>query len=495
MAILINGITISESNPKTAFGELSVANLTPEVQIDFPYNINTGLIISRTNGSGTATQSNGKAVLQTTAAANSSAELESIRVLKYDPGQGGLVRFTSIFTTGAANSTQIIGIGNVEDGFFFGYNGTSFGILKRSGGQREIQTLTVTSGAVTATGNITITLDGNNTIVAVTSGDSIQEVVDKIVATDFSGNGRGWTPYARDSTVEFIAYDSGNKSGSFAFADTDTTGVAASFAETVAGVSPTDTWIAQSSWSEDIMDGTGPSGVVLDQTKGNVFQIQYQWLGFGAIQFYIEKPSTGAFVLVHRIEYANANTAPSILNPALPLFASAENTSNTSNIQIQSSSMAAFVEGTDKLLGLKESSSNTKTSVGTTQTNIITIRNKNIFQSKSNRVRINLEFMTVSADGTKNVEIQVTKNTVLGGTPSYSDINANQSVIEVDTAGTTITGGRQISDIELGKTEGRDRNLLGLDIILHPGETITFSGAAASGTSDISAACSWIERF
>lgn len=495
MAIQINGVSLSESNPKTAFGELSVANPTPEVQIDFPYNINAGLMTTRTNGSGTATQSNGKAVLQTTAASNSSAELESIRVLKYNPGQGGLVRFTSVFTTGATNSTQIIGIGNVEDGFFFGYNGTSFGILKRSGGQREIQTLTVTNGATVGTGNITITLDGNDTVVAVTNGDSIQEVVDKIVATDFSGNGRGWTLHTRDGAVEFIAYDSGNKSGSFAFADTDTTGIAASFAETVAGASPTDTWIAQSSWSEDVMDGTGASGVTLDQTKGNVFQIQYQWLGFGAIQFYIEKPSTGEFALVHRIEYANANTDPSILNPALPLFAQGENTSNTSNIQIQSSSMAAFVEGIDKSLGLKESSGNTKTSVGTTQTNILTIRNKNIFQGKSNRVRIKLEFMTVSADGTKNVEMQVTKNTVLGGTPSYSDINANQSVVEVDTAGTTITGGRQIFAIELGKAEGRDRNLLDLDVILHPGETITFSGAAASGTSDISAACSWIERF
>lgn len=380
-----------QKDEKTAFGEAAVAEINTAVSLDFPYNINSDIVDTTTTGSGTVTQSNSKAVLQTTAASSSSAEMLSKDALKYEPGIGGLVRFTALFTTGAANSTQIIGIGDSEDGYFFGYNGTSFGILRRQ-----------------------------NSV---------------------------------------------------------------------------DTWVAQTAWSEDKFDGTGPSGVTIDHTKGNVFQIRYQWLGFGMISFYIENPSNGELQLCHRIEYANANTTPSIFNPSLPLCAFVENTTNNTNIKLETSSMAAFTEGVIPTIGPVNSISNTKTNVGTTQTNILTIRNKSTFQSKTNRVRINLEFLTVAADGTKNVEIQVTKNTTLGGTPSYTDISTNTSVVEYDTAGTTISGGQRIFTIELGKTEGRDRDLTGFDVILNPGETLTFSGAAASSTSDISAACAWIERF
>ena len=63
------------------------------------------------------------------------AKMESIRQLKYRPGLGSLVRFTTLYETGGvANSTQIAGVGDDNDGFFFGYNGNSFGILVRKGG-------------------------------------------------------------------------------------------------------------------------------------------------------------------------------------------------------------------------------------------------------------------------------------------------------------------------------------------------------------------------
>ena len=56
--------------------------------------------------------------LSTGAAANSSAQILSKEPIKYNPGQGGLVRFTGIFTIGVANSTQLIGIGDSGDGYF-----------------------------------------------------------------------------------------------------------------------------------------------------------------------------------------------------------------------------------------------------------------------------------------------------------------------------------------------------------------------------------------
>ena len=307
-------------NLKTSFGELAVESKTPKINLMFQYNIDAEFWVINTTNTATITQSNGKVVAQTGATANTFSQLYSKDVLKYVPGMGGSISFTALFTTGVSGSEQTVGLGDQEDGFFFGFNGAAFGILRRRGGQKNIQEITIT-GVASGTGNITITLDGDDTIVAVTSGDSIQEVVDKIVAADFSGAGVGWNTYKVDNTtVKFIAMLSGASAGASSFADTDTTGVTASaFSDILSGASSTDTWVAQTAWNIDKMDGTGPSGQTLDVTKGNVYKIQYQWLGFGHIVFSIENSSNGILQEVHRIRYANLNTVSTINNPSLPV--------------------------------------------------------------------------------------------------------------------------------------------------------------------------------
>lgn len=378
------------SSQVSAFGELLTAKLTPRVQIDFNYNLNADIIDTTLTGSGTATQSNSKMVLQTTAADTSSAQLTSRRVLKYNPGQGALVRFTSIFTTGVANSSQEIGGGDATDGLFFGYNGVAFGILRRQ------------------------------------------------------------------NSVDY--------------------------------------WTVQSNWN---LDQGGGMQILpfMDWTKGNVFQVRYQWLGFGAITFSVENPSTGRFIEVHRIQYANAYTDPSIFNPSLPLCARVENTSNATNIMLQSSSMAGFIEGDVEDLGPINAISNTKSGVTTTLTNILTIRNKTTFASKANKVSLKLKFLSYSVDGTKPAIVQMVRNATLGGSPSYNDISANTSVVDYDIAGTTVTGGKEIIAFSPSKAGGDTVPMQDLNIELLPGETLTVAVAATSGTTDATVATTWREDF
>jgi hypothetical protein len=45
-----------------------------------------------------------------------------------------IARFTGVWVTNAASSTQVIGMGNTQVGYFFGYNGTTFGVSIRNGG-------------------------------------------------------------------------------------------------------------------------------------------------------------------------------------------------------------------------------------------------------------------------------------------------------------------------------------------------------------------------
>ena len=136
-----------------AFGDVVMHNYTPVLQFDFVYGgggtngiyDSTNQQVGRTASSGTgASVSAGSAassllsLVSGTSAGNGTtnpntgyAFFQSVRILRYRPGQAMLVRFTSIYTTGVAGNYQIVGAGNTIDGYFFGYNETAFGILHR----------------------------------------------------------------------------------------------------------------------------------------------------------------------------------------------------------------------------------------------------------------------------------------------------------------------------------------------------------------------------
>ena len=382
--------------PRGAFGELETVDPTPVVQADFVYNVNADMVDSTVTGSGTVTQASAMVVLETTAATSSSAMVETKRYLKYRPGQGCHIRGTALFTTGVANSEQLFGCGDSQDGLFFGYDGTSFGIMSR-----------------------------NNSV---------------------------------------------------------------------------DTWVAQADWNKDKMDGTGgasnPTGQNLDPTKGNVYQISFQWLGFGYIEFAVEDSSTGRFVPVHALQYANANTVPSLLNPSFPILWSVENTTNNTNITLKGASCVGEIEGKIVYLGPTNAIGNSKTAVTTVFTNILTIRNKSTYQSVTNRTPIIPLKYSISVDGNKPAEFQLIKNTTLGGTPSYTDISTNTSVVDYDTAGTTITGGQVIDFGTLGATGTvSESGTATTDIIVLPGDTLTIAVRATATTTDATVAIRWVEDF
>ena len=123
-----------DSSLLSPFGDLVIVSLTPLVQLDFVYGINTQTGISTVANSATVDTNTSRLRLQSGTNTAGSAIFQSRKPAKYRPGQGIIARFTSVFTTGVANSTQIIGSGTDMDGYFFGYNGAAFGILHRNAG-------------------------------------------------------------------------------------------------------------------------------------------------------------------------------------------------------------------------------------------------------------------------------------------------------------------------------------------------------------------------
>lgn len=260
------------------------------------------------------------------------------------------------------------------------------------------------------------------------------------------------------------------------------------------------TSIAQSAW-DDPLDGTGSSGMTLDTSKLNVWEIRYQYLGAGAITLHVEDDSTGEFVTVHKILYANLNTSPSCFNPNFLGVFYVDNAGTTTDLVLKTSSMAYFVEGQEELKEVHRpifaSGVKSKTSV-TTEVPILTIRNKTTYASKSNFIEIIIELVSASVEAnTANnlAELRMVKNATLGGTPSWSDISATNSVVEVDNAATSLSGGEELLDTELAGKNDKDRLVLQeFKILVEPGETITIAGQSV-GSATMKASVSWRELF
>ena len=309
--------------PKTAFGEIKAESKTPQVQLRFPYNVvppDIGQVLTN-NASSSVTVADAQASVTCAGAYPAFSQIRTQDTLRYGPGQGAEFLGTCAFTAGVALSSQVFGPGDDDEGLYFGYNGTSFGVMRRAYGSLEIKSLEITAGADGTGGTFTITMDGTAVTITVLANDTIAEVCAAIVAAqaDFFNAGRGWEVHTDDNvSVEFISLVAENASGSFSFADVDS-GVTATggFVEDVAGVAPTETWVAQADWNGDKMDGTGVSGMTLDPTKGNVYKIQFQYLGYGAQEFFIEDQLTGYLQLVHTFKYTNQNTVPWCLEPSI----------------------------------------------------------------------------------------------------------------------------------------------------------------------------------
>ncbi len=490
------------AEPLTGFGDVAFAQLTPLIQLQFPYSVNPRLVTSLTDGSGAVTVADSMLTVTTGTTTSSDALLQSESVAHYHPGQGTITRFTAIFDSSPVADTEaIIGLGNEEDFVGFGFDGTTFSILHRTGGVLEHRTITFTTGAVTQGGTITITLDGTATEVEVVNGDSVQAVARAVGAVAFSE----WETLVIGTDVVFTSHHAEVKAGSFTFADTDTTGVAATggLEQSITGVAHTDSFIPQTSWNSDKMNGTNnagtnPSKMTLVPSKGNTYAFQLQD-GFADISFFIENENTGRFHRVHRLKYANANTNPSLQNPSLPLYIAVDNEATTSAITVKTSSMAVFTEGLSREDGLNNAAFGSASGDLTTEQAVLCILDKPIFQSKENRVDFQPQRVTFSANGAgaaKSTTLKVHLNPILGGNPSFTDVSTATSVMAFDTAGTTLSGGNVTATFKFGADVELFTLNLQDDVGPLPPETLVCFGVTTdAGTTEADLGVTWRELF
>jgi hypothetical protein len=337
------------------------------------------------------------------------AYLRSKTPIIYKAGQGICARFSALYSTGLSNSLQYAGVGiPSENGFFFGYENTTFGII-----------------------------------------------------------------YINDSVKTFIP---------------------------------------QTSWDVDIMNGergiNNPSGMLLDQTKGNVYQIKYQYLGFGAITFFIENYYTGKFQLVHIIKYSNTSATASLRNPTFPVAWYISNT-GSSAVTLKAGSGALFLEGERQYLGCKFGLENylvSKNYNANTDYLLMALRLKPTFGGITNLgqdIFRNVSFSSRSAAKLVNIfNVQF----ILDATPSsaltWSDVNTVNSITEYykgsgDPPSITVTGGTFIYNFTVSCDGDMYSNVTDLNINFDVGSVLYICVAVpiAISNKDIILTCglNWVE--
>ena len=495
---VLGASAVSISNPNSTFGEVLVSAYEPIGQGDFIHNINSQVFITSSFAGGSMTTVSGNAELSSGTNAAGSATVQLRRRLEYRPGQGSLMRATAIFDTPAAGNAQFVGAGTSECGYFIGYFAGNFGILHSETGAREVRKYTVTTGE--GSENATVTLDGSAIVVPISGNNDTSQTAYQLSIQDYSqvGNG-GWLADAIGDDVFFIAARSNSTStGSYTISGPSIVG---SFSREQAGEAQTNTFIGSASFNTDRLDGTGPSGMTLNPQRGNVYQIGYQYLGYGNATFGAEDPETGQNAICHQIRNANSRTTPVLKDPNLSVLATTANIGGTTSKVLKTASMAAFTEGQIAKLDPKFAKSFSFTNVNSaTYVPAAILKASRFFDGRSSFGEFDILRVYASNEtSNKTLTVGFFLDAVIDGDVDFQYVNTTESVVNyaaLDPDNDTIVDIANLSpfhEFVVGGNSGVSQNLEDLKFVFGPGKNFVMAIKTSAQISGL-VGVSWFEQ-
>lgn len=485
----------TKSSPagSTAFGENLSVTLTPVIQLDSLYGFDPREFQAFSQFGGEIEATGTLFKCHTGTDPYGYGVLRSNRIIRYRPGQGVVARFTAAFENPQVGVTLRAGLFAQEQGLNIGYDDVTgqFGILRQNGGKAEIWTLTVTATG-NGGGNVTITLNGVAHTVALTTDDA-NGTAAQIAANTFAG----WTVEQCDDTVRFLSQSVGPKAGAFTMTGTISTGV---FTQSQAGVEHTNNWTYQTDWNIDTMDGNGPSGVEMDWTKLNIFQVNFRWLGAGEIRWAMENPNTGDIVFIHREYYSNRNTDVHLDNPSFRIgYIAANLTSNAvTDSHITGASMMAAIEG-DIVDNSYTTATTSGTLTGLSQNvlhNVISLKNSTIYKDKINLREVKPTTLSISSQNNSPIELYFILNGDLDINEEWLKVGDYSSVVKhIADGGTFTLSNEQPVAVLIGGINGTSTfDLSAFNITLPPGNTFSVAALSSQQIQEIAAGLTWSER-
>jgi hypothetical protein len=263
--------------------------------------------------------------------------------------------------------------------------------------------------------------------------------------------------------------------------------------------------VPQADWNMTKLDGSKSYEPTLDMSKVQIFLCDIQWLGVGSVRCGFE--IDGKPYMCHKFDHANEVLTTYMATANLPIRYEIHNKAGATEAGLMDQICATVIteQGSIDDQSYYEHAVNNgiaATSV-TTRSAVLSIRPKATFGGKINRGTIKHEFFEVITGG-NNVLWELVYGGTLGGTPDWTSAGDN-SLVEFDTAGTTVTGGEVIASGYAisgggqvrGRTEGKTqaRYPMGLDVDgLNP-RLLSLVVTSVTGTATVNAAIGFKEYY
>jgi len=471
----IGGAGASVAPPQiTAFGEASVAQKTPEIQIKAEYNslseVRSVAVAGATTGA-----AGGQFFASTGIDPNGLAAIFTDRQIISRPGQGSELILTAMFTEPVADSRQIAGAATASDGMLFGYKGIEFGVFFQHNGLVVIEELTITTSE---SGDETASVGVNGVVydVDITSGTEAHNAFE--IAASLNAQVPLYNFTQNGSTVVARAILDLPKVSTFTFSSPGT--AVAVWAPISEGVPREEKFIKQSDWNAQ---------AVFQQPVNQFLLNRYCIVFNGSVDYYIEDGATGRYVLVHREVHTNIETDPMFSIAAFRLVWGVQNEGGTTNLTVSGSEASAFNQGERRQITETKSAFNTATGIGLAATNILSIRCREVFGTKVNLGRIIIKAITAFTDGNNGAIVQVRKGVTFATDTNFVYKDKEDSIAEIEINPIEVSGGELISAYPSADPPDA------FDSLILPGEVLTISMNIPSvgQSSTMSSSSTWEE--
>ena len=235
--------------------------------------------------------------------------------------------------------------------------------------------------------------------------------------------------------------------------------------------------VPQSAWNIDPLNGSGPSGLTMDFTKGQIYAMDYEWLGLGRLRFgfYLQ----GKLYYAHQVTNLNTLSAPYISSPNQPVRYEIRQSGAGAGL-MKSICSTVLDESSQEILG-------TAISVGlssavTVQNNLMTpILAVRLNPNNSNLALLGKSFDLYNIDNTANILYKVYRNPSFNAPLTWQNVENSYMQFAVGNPSITLSGGYTLYSGYVPKSQGTGAGTGGVEITSLFGRF----GTQINGTPDV----------
>jgi hypothetical protein len=255
-------------------------------------------------------------------------------------------------------------------------------------------------------------------------------------------------------------------------------------------------FVNQSAFNVDKLDGTGPSLITLNPLMACQYLIMYDLSGFGCATFYLLAPTMSNIfepVCAHKMYFNNRAVELGLLNPQFPYLAAVHGSGVAGAMAtIRVSDFTALLDGQKGASLITRTAEGqrsviTSNAIPAVYTPILTLLNKDTYNGVTNTGSIICRHLSIScSDSSVNTYAALYKNATITNT-AYTDLSTSNSMVATSTSmlsNLTETSGTVVYKTTISK-QNANIDLTDHEVFLTPGETLCIACKVATNTTSL----------